>query len=115
MLLTHWKTFDEDFDKIERRVFWSNIKAREAKGWNACALATFHGHKTMLELLLKEGCDPYVKNSYAKNSFDFAQDELDAARAVVTDRSEIRGVLDEWERKYDNENKYENNITYVGK
>jgi len=99
MLLTHWTTLDEEFDKIERRVFWCNINARDAKGWSACALAVFHGHKHALEMLLKHGADPYIKNSYGKSAFEFAQDDKDAARKVTVDRSEIRGVLTEWERE----------------
>lgn len=45
MLLTHYKTFDPEFDKVERKTFYSNPNSREAKGWNACALAVFHDHK----------------------------------------------------------------------
>lgn len=97
MLLTHWTTLDEEWDKVERKVFYSNVNARDSKGWNACALATFHGHKTLLQFLLDNGGDPYVCNSYRKNSFDFAKDELDACRKVVTDRSEIRNILEKWE------------------
>ncbi|GBG34598.1 Ankyrin repeat and KH domain-containing protein 1 [Hondaea fermentalgiana] len=98
MLLSQYKTFDPEFDKVERKTFFANIKAREAKGWNACALAVFHGHKKILQRLLDEGCDPYVKNAYNKNAFDLAQDDKDAARKVTVDRSEIRSVLLDWEK-----------------
>jgi len=98
-LLSKFQDFDSELDNVERKVFFSNINAREAKGWNACALAVFHGHKRTLQLLLKKGCNPYVKNAYNKNAFDFAQDEKDAARNVMTDRSEIRAVLENWENE----------------
>ena len=96
-LLTQYKTFDEELDKIERLVFYANVNSKDSKGWNACQIATFHEHKKILELLLEHGANPEAKNSYGKSSFDLAQDEKDAARAVVKDRSEIRGVLMQWE------------------
>lgn len=98
LLLSHYNTFDPEFDKVERKVFFASIKAREAKGWNACALAVFHDQKRILQRLLDEGCDPYVKNAYNKNAFDLAQDDKDAARKVTVDRAEIRGVLLDWEK-----------------
>ena len=85
--------------QVERKVFFANVKARDAKGWNAPAMATFHGHKKILLLLLDHNCDPSARNQYGKNAFDLAKDDLDAARAVMTDRSEIRSVLMSWEKE----------------
>ena len=99
MLLTHFETLDPEMDKVERKTFFASVKARDSKGWNCASLATFHGHKKLLELVLAHGADPYVKTSYNKNAFDLAQDDLDAARAVVLDKSEIRNVLLAWERE----------------
>jgi len=99
MLLTTFEKLDPEFEKLERKVFFSSINARDAKGWNACAVATFHGHKHVLEYLLSKDGDPYIKNSYNKNSFDLAKDDLDAARAVLVDKSEIRNVLINWEKE----------------
>jgi hypothetical protein len=48
-------------------------------------------------LLLQNGADPTIKNSYNKNAIDLAQDELDAANKVVTSKAEIRSVLEEWD------------------
>ena len=97
-LLTRYKDFDADFDKVERKVFFANVNAKDSKGWNACAIATFHERKKILELLLDHEGNPEARNSYGKSSFDLAQDDKDAARNVVKDRSEIRGVLLQWEQ-----------------
>ena len=97
MLLTKYETFDIDFEGTERKVFFASVKSRDPKGWTVAQLAVFHKHKKMISLVLKHGADPYKKNSYGKNAFSFAQDVLDAARAVVEDRSEFRQVLEEWE------------------
>eukprot|EP00924_Labyrinthula_sp_SR-Ha-C_P015009 maker-scaffold_9-augustus-gene-5.0-mRNA-1 protein AED:0.08 eAED:0.22 QI:1614/0/0.2/1/0.75/1/5/0/579 len=53
----------------------------------------------LLAMVLNEGCDPYQKNSYNKNAFDFAKDDLDAAKNILKDRSEIREVLLNWEKQ----------------
>ena len=53
----------------------------------------------MLQLILKNGGDPYIKNRYGKNTFDLVQDEKDAAGNILSDRSEIRSVLEAWESK----------------
>ncbi|GMH62826.1 hypothetical protein TrST_g12881 [Triparma strigata] len=103
LLLNHKKNCEEGLfldpgeHSWEYRVFSANANSREQKGWNIAAIATFHGQKNILRMILNEGGDPTVKNSYNMSALDHAKDELDAAMNVVTDRSEIRSVLVEWD------------------
>ena len=107
LLCEHWRTCDDENFALspgehswEHRVFKANVNSKDAKGWNCAAIATFHETKKCLRILLKNGADPTVKNSYRKSALDLAKDDLDAALNVVKDKSEIRSVLEEW----DNEN-----------
>lgn len=70
-------------------MFWFVTGIRDLKGWNPAAIAVFHESKAALELLLKEGADPYLKSSYNKSAWDMAQDDLDAAGNVVRSRCSI--------------------------
>lgn len=88
-LLTYWKEVDEDNPFLnkdlgemstEGKVWKTNVNCRDAKGWNPAAVATFHDHTNMLNLLLEHNGDPTVKNSYRKSAIDLAQPELDAAK-----------------------------------
>ncbi len=97
LLLSHWKTLDEEFDKDERKIWYVSVNARDNKGWNATCIATFHMHRAILEMLLEAGGDPTARNVYGKNAFWFGQDELDAAEHVMKDRSAMRDVLNNWE------------------
>ena len=103
LLLNHHKTCEEGLfldpgeHTWEYRVFGANVNAREQKGWNVAAIATFHQQKACLRLVLDAGADPTVKNAYNMSALDLAKDELDAAMNVVTDRSEIRSVLVDWD------------------
>jgi|EP00505_MAST-04D_sp_SCG-Rhode-Island_P003927 ankyrin repeat protein len=96
-LLTHYKTLDPEFDKDERKAHFVGVNAKDQKGWNACQIAAFHRRKDLLQIILEHGGDPIAKNAYNKSAFDFGKDELDAAEAVLVDRSEIRQVLNQWE------------------
>ena len=49
--------------------------------------------KNILEVLLSEACDPYVRNSYYKKAFEIVQDSKDAAGNVSKGRGEIRILL----------------------
>jgi hypothetical protein len=109
MLLTHWKEVDADdmfLNKemgemsMEAKVFKSNVNCRDSKGWNPCAIATFHDNRQMLELLIEAGGDPSVKNSYHKSAIDLAQPELDAAENVMKSHEEVLTVLTEWEMQH---------------
>jgi hypothetical protein len=105
-LLTHWQTLDPEFDADERKVWYVQVNARDNKGWNATSVAAFHCQCGTLRVLLAHGGDPTTRNVYGKNAFWFGQDELHCFRShanpdgntmVVTDRSEVRQVLNEWE------------------
>ena len=103
LLLNHHKTCEEGLfldpgeHTWEYRVFKANVNAREQKGWNIAAIATFHQQKACLRMILDAGADPTVKNAYNMSALDLAKDELDAAMNVVIDHSEIRSVLVEWD------------------
>ena len=64
---------------MEAKTFKTNVNARDAKGWNALAIASFRHCFNALRVLLAEGGDPHAKNQYGMSAVDFAQDELDAA------------------------------------
>lgn len=81
---------------MEALTFKTNVNARDAKGWNATAIAVFHHSKRVLRLLLEHGGDVTAKNQYGKSAEDLAQDELDAAGAVYKSNAEIREVLDDF-------------------
>lgn len=121
MLLNHWKTCDMDefssFDNTrvdpdtgmpvnelstEAQVFKTNPNSRDLKGWNCVAVAVFHHSLKVLKLLLQNGGNPSIRSSYGKNALDLAKDELDAARNVVVDKSDIREVFLEWEKENNN-------------
>lgn len=104
LLCEHHKTCDDENFGLspgehswEYRVFKANVNSRDNKGWNVAAIATFHEQCASLEILLENGADPTVKNSYNKNALDLSQDDLDAAMHVVKDKGEIRKVLEVWD------------------
>ena len=113
MLLTHWKECEKDeysefvpsnFEQgkeltIQEVTFRTNPNSRDLKGWTCVCVGVFHKAKKVLPLLLDHGGDPNIRSSYHKNAFDIAKDELDAAKNIVKDNSEIRSVLEEWELK----------------
>lgn len=70
-------------------VCWFVTGVRDLKGWNPAAIAVFHESKAALELLLREGADPYLTSSYNKSAWDMAQDDLDAAGRVVRSRCKL--------------------------
>ena len=69
---------------MEAKTFKTNVNARDAKGWNALAIASFRHCFNALRVLLAEGGDPHAKNQYGMSAVDFAQDELDAAMVKGT-------------------------------
>jgi ankyrin repeat protein len=104
MLCEHHKHCDDENFALdpgqhswEYRVFHANVNSKENKGWNCAAIATFHEQKAALAMLLENGADPTIKNSYRKSALDLSQDDLDAAMNVVKDKSEIRRVLEAWD------------------
>lgn len=113
MLLTYWKECEKDeysdfipsnFDQgkeltTKELTFRTNPNSRDLKGWTCVCVGVFHNAKRVLPLLLDHGGDPNIRSSYHKNAFDIAKDELDAAKNLVKDNSEIRAVLEEWELK----------------
>jgi hypothetical protein len=103
LLLTHWKECDNnnpflkaEEESWEKRTFKSDPNCRDAKGWNCAAIAAFHESKAVLELLLKHGADPLVKNHYNMNAFDLVRDVKDAAGAVYKEKREVKEVLEAW-------------------
>ena len=103
-LCEHHKHCDDDDFSLdpgchswEYRAFKANVNSRDNKGWNVANIATFHEKTKILRRLLDNGADPTVRNTYGKTAIDSAKDDLDAAMAVVKDRSEIRAVLEEWD------------------
>ena len=103
LLLTHHKTVDEDNmflepgeSSMEARTFRTNVNARDAKGWNAAAIATFRKSKNSLRLVLANGGDATVKNQYGKSAIDLAEDVLDAAKNIYEDNSEVRYKFDSY-------------------
>lgn len=97
-LLNHYLQFDEIFEKLERDMFYVNIQARNNKGWNCVALAILHNRPRILNILLKFGCNPYLRNNLGKNGFDLVQDSKDAALNIIIDRSELRNILYSWKQ-----------------
>lgn len=84
LLLTRYKTLDPgdgtgtsygDPDKYKRRVWRTNVNARDQKGWTPIQVAVFHKHKAVAQLLLDHGADPRMKNSYGKDAFELAASE----------------------------------------
>jgi ankyrin repeat protein len=59
------------------------VNARDAKGWNALAIASFRHAMNVIPILLLHGGNPTAKNQYGKSALDFADDELDAAKVCV--------------------------------
>ena len=121
MFLNHWKTCDmnefSSFDNTrvdpdtgmlanelstEAQVFKTNPNSRDLKGWNCVAVAVFHNSQKVLMLLLQNGGNPTIRSSYGKNAMDLAKDEVDAARNVVVDKSELRNVFLQWEKENNN-------------
>lgn len=103
-LLTYWKECDKDrWDlsegevSVEGKTFKVNPNSRDLKGWNCCCIAVFHTSLKVLRLLLENGGNPAARSMYNKNAHDLAKDELDAANHVVTNRSDIREVITEYD------------------
>lgn len=126
VLLTRWKTIDEDNPflepgevSLEAKTFKSVVDARDSKGivdltaggvkdgahidpsasagWTPCAIACFHQSKRTMRLLLEHGADPSIKNQYHKSAIDLAQDDLDAAGNVYGEsKYEMRDLLAEF-------------------
>ena len=104
-LLTHYKSCDKDrWDlaegemSVEAKVTKANVNSRDLKGWNCTCIAVFHRSLKVLRILLENGGDCTMRSHYNKNAHDLAKDELDAALGVVTDRSEIRAVIVEYDQ-----------------
>ena len=105
MLLTHWKECDKDrWDLVEGEMsvesitFKTNVNTRDLKGWNCACIAVFHKSLKVLELLCINGANLSMRSMYNRNAYDLAKDELDAAENVVTDKSDIRAVIEEFDQ-----------------
>mmetsp|Transcript_25006 Transcript_25006/g.51371 ORF Transcript_25006/g.51371 Transcript_25006/m.51371 type:complete len:265 (-) Transcript_25006:279-1073(-) len=108
-LLTHGRTIDEGNiylepgeESLAAKTFKCNVNARDAKGWNASAIACFRHKGQALRVLLANGGDAHAKNQYGKSAVDFAEDVLDAAEAVYQDNSPMRSILREFGVSKDN-------------
>ena len=107
-LLEHYKSLENDMftdqPTLEKRSFRSNVNARDSKGWNPCSVASFHGNKNCLLMVLKHGGNPRIKNFYGKDSFDIVQTEKDLLGAVLREgKPEILSTLEMWEAEQQKE------------
>jgi ankyrin repeat protein len=105
LLLTHWRECDNDrWDlnegelSVEASTFKTNVNSRDLKGWNCACIAVFHKSLKVLQALCEHGANLSMRSMYNKNAYDLAKDELDAAENVVTDRSAIRDVIQEFDQ-----------------
>ena len=81
------------------KVFFVNVNRRDAKGWTPLSVAVFHDRKRLAKLLLDHGGDPNLANQFGHTAFDVAKDQVASdERTVLKDKSEVRAVLEEWDR-----------------
>ncbi|EGB11812.1 hypothetical protein AURANDRAFT_20283 [Aureococcus anophagefferens] len=68
-------------------------------GWTPLSVAVFHDRKRLAKLLLDHGGDPNLANQFGHTAFDVAKDQVASdERTVLKDKSEVRAVLEEWDR-----------------
>ncbi|KAK7254871.1 spectrin binding protein [Aureococcus anophagefferens] len=104
LLLTHAATLDPPHvlpgdECTAAKVFFVNVNRRDAKGWTPLSVAVFHDRKRLAKLLLDHGGDPNLANQFGHTAFDVAKDQVASdERTVLKDKSEVRAVLEEWDR-----------------
>jgi len=55
--------------------FGFGINPRDSKGWTPIAIAAFHGHKKICQVLMTKKADPNIENAYRKDAFAIAKDD----------------------------------------
>jgi len=51
------------------------VNPRDSKGWTPIAIAAFHGHKKVCQVLMTKRADPQIENAYRKDAFAVAKDD----------------------------------------
>ncbi|CAE7865034.1 TNKS2 [Symbiodinium microadriaticum] len=55
--------------------FGFGANPRDSKGWTPIAVAAFHGHKKICQVLMARKADPLIENAYRKDAFAVAKDD----------------------------------------
>jgi len=63
----------DSWSTTRKRAWRVNVNSKDRKGWTPICIASFHNHKGVVEVLLQNGADPLLKNSYGKNAFDLVR------------------------------------------